>query len=288
MWPKYNLIGVGDLLAQMAKFSAAPCRPAGVERARRSQRTHSCVPRAAQGCPQFAAARLRLRLRSPPNILASLGMVDDMGDGTISVELRGLRATSRVVVAPPSFAPDRRLPVSLADGLADRVDRDRVRSPKWITDDRASADAEVADLLDRAYETAGLQNVDAVADFFRQENRNRPLRPDNPFTPQQAADLLWDRDKVTSVQPLPLTVLALQRHRRNTARLFFEIFSRRDQGLVRAMDASARRPAEILLTSACPGSCAVSIVIRFISRADSTNSSRHGRSGDLHEQHPRR
>ena len=229
MWPKYNLIGVGDLLAQMANFlprladlQALSGRGDRSELIRAFLGPHKDVRNLPP--PVFAFAS------EPPNILASLGMVDDMGDGTISVELRGLKASSRVVIAPPSFAPDRRLPVSLADGLADRVDRDRVRSPKWITDDRASADAEVADLLDRAYETAGLQNVDAVADFFRQENSNRALRPDNPFTPQQAADLLWDRGKVTSVQPLPLTVLALQRHRRNTAQLFFEIFSRETKG----------------------------------------------------------
>ena len=44
----------------------------------------------------------------------------------------------------------------------------------WVAGDgnRESADAEVRDLLDRAYETAGLQNVDAMADFFRQANRH--------------------------------------------------------------------------------------------------------------------
>jgi hypothetical protein len=224
-WPKYNLIDVGQLRAQMANFlprltdlQALSGRGDRSELIRAflgpDKDAHNLPP------PVFAFAS------EGPNILASLGMVDDMGDGTISVTLGDLKASARVVIAPPSFAPDRRLPVSLADGLADRVDRDRVRNPKWITDDKASADAEVADMLDRAYETAGLQNVDAVADFFREENRNRALRRDNPLTPQEAVDLLWKRGKVTSVQALPLTMLALQRHRRNTARMFFEIFSR--------------------------------------------------------------
>jgi hypothetical protein len=177
----------------------------------------------------------------PPNILASLGMVDDMGDGTITVRLGELTATSRIVIAPPLFGPDRRLPVSLADGLADRVDRARVRDPAWITGDPQSADDEVADLLDRAYETAGLQNTDAVVDFFRQENRNRALRRDNPLTPQQAADLLWDSKKLGSVEALPLSAHALQRHRRNTTRIFFEIFARENKGWFKR---SIRPPAD--------------------------------------------
>src|SRR5260370_39983810 len=158
----------------------------------------------------------------PPNILASLGRVDDMGDGTISVELGDVKASSRIVIAPPMYAPDRRLPVSLADGLADRVDRASVRDPQWVEGrNRDDADAEVHDLLDRAYETAGLQNVDAAADFLRQENSNRALRRGRPVNPQPAAELLGHIDKVTGAHPLPLPPPARQRRPRNATPLFF-------------------------------------------------------------------
>jgi hypothetical protein len=50
------------------------------------------------------------------------------------------------------------------------------------------------------------------------------------LTQQQAADLLWHTDKVTSVHALPLSALAWQRHRRNTTRLFFENFVRETKG----------------------------------------------------------
>jgi hypothetical protein len=229
-WPKYNLIGVDDLLAQLPNLLP---RFADVK-ALSGHGDRSELLRALLG-PYKNVGNLPPSLfafvAEPPNILASLGMVDDMGDGTISVELDDLKATSRIVIAPPMYAPDRRLPVSLADGLADRVDRASVRDPQWVEGrNRVDADAEVHDLLDRAYETAGLQNVDAAADFLRQENSNRALRRDSPLTPQQAAELLWRTDKVTSVHTLPLAALAWQRHRRNTTRLFFENFVRETKG----------------------------------------------------------
>ena len=230
-WPKYNLIGVDDLLARLpsllprfADVMALSGHGDRSELLRALLGPYKNVGNLPPSLFAFAA--------EPPNILASLGMVDDMGDGTISFELGDdLKATSRIVIAPPMYAPDRRLPVSLADGLADRVDRASVRNLQWVEGvNRADADAEVHDLLDRAYETAGLQNVDAAADFLRQENSNRALRRDSPLTQQQAADLLWHTDKVTSVHALPLSALAWQRHRRNTTRLFFENFVRETKG----------------------------------------------------------
>ena len=93
MWPKYNLIGVGDLLAQMANFmprladlQALSGRGDRSELIRAFLGPHKDVRNLPP--PVFAFAS------EPPNILASLGMVDDMGDGTISVELRGLKASS--------------------------------------------------------------------------------------------------------------------------------------------------------------------------------------------------
>jgi len=225
VWPHYNLLNYANLASQakelvprVADLLAVAGRGDRSEFIRALLGPYADVGNLPPGLFAFAA--------EPPNILGSLGLVDDMGDGTITVRIAGLEATSRVVIAPPSFAPDRRLPVSLADGLTDRVDRKRVRDEAWITGDQTSADKEVGDLLDRAYETAGLQNIDAVANFFREENSNRAKRRNSPMTPQQAADLLWDGAKIDSVNGLPLSAIALQRHRRNTSRLFFEIFAR--------------------------------------------------------------
>ena len=231
-WPKQKLVGLDDVFAQMASFLPRLSELRAVV----GEGDLSELIRAFRG-PRTDVGNLppsvfAYAVEGPPLAVNSLGMVDDTGDGTISVELGELRATSRVVVAPPSFAPDRRLPVSIADGLADRVDRQRVRDPLWVAGDgnRESADAEVHDLLDRAYETAGLQNADAMADFFRQANRHLALRKGSALTPQQAEDLLWNSEKLMSLQKMPLSTLALQRHRRNTTRVFFEIFAQESKG----------------------------------------------------------
>jgi hypothetical protein len=229
-WPKHTMIGLGDVLKQAPNFLP---RLAELE-ALGGPGDRSELVRALLG-PRTDVGNL------PPSVFAfavdsarnlvSVGMIDDTGDGTISVELGALKATSRVVIAPPSFAPDRRLPISIADGLADRVDRNAVRCKGWVTGDNSrAADAEVHDLLDRAFETAGLQNVDAVADFFRQANENLALRRDSRLTREQARDLLWHGKKLMSVEPLPLSAVARQRHRRNTTRLVFEIFARETKG----------------------------------------------------------
>ncbi|MDQ2991471.1 MAG: hypothetical protein M3R30_01455, partial [Candidatus Eremiobacteraeota bacterium] len=62
----------------------------------------------------------------------SLGLVDDVCDGVLTCSIDGADvapAVARIVVGPPDYAPDRRPPVSLADGLKDRVDRAEVRDP---------------------------------------------------------------------------------------------------------------------------------------------------------------
>lgn len=228
-WPAYRLINLFDLQSQLSELLPR----LGDLRALVGPGDRSELIRALLG-PFTDVGNLPPGLfafvTELPNILASLGMVDDMADGTITVQLGDKTATSRIVIAPPSFAPDRRLPVSIADGLADRVGREAVRDDAWISGNEDMADKEVGDLLDRAYETAGLQNVDAIVDFFRVENTNRAYRRDNPLTPDQAADLLWDGEKMMTVQSLPLSAYALRRHRRNTARLFFEIFARENRG----------------------------------------------------------
>jgi len=230
-WPNHPLIRLeelrkqlGRLLPQLPKLKALRDTPGDGSELIRLLRG----PRADVGSlpPSVFAFAFE------PKGFVSVGMIDDTGDGTISVELGGRgdqparKAVARVVIAPPSYAPDRRLPVSIADGLIDRVDRESVRHAKWVTgDNRDKADAEVADILDRAYETAGLQNIDALADFASQQNRITAIRQGRPLSDQQADDLLWHGKKLVSVEPLPLSALAWQRHRRNTSRLVFEMFA---------------------------------------------------------------
>ncbi len=102
----------------------------------------------------------------PPGLFAnaenqvSLGLIDDVCDGTVTVTLPGgLRATARIVAGPPDFAPDRRPFVSLADGLTDRVRRGEVHDPAYLADARQTA-LEIRDLFERILETMGNINVD--------------------------------------------------------------------------------------------------------------------------------
>ena len=101
------------------------------------------------------------------------GVVDDTCDGVIEARLvhRGVRhvAQSRVVSSCPDWAPDRRPFYSIADDLADR-DRGVEAEPL--------ADVEqlkfvVADLFERAFETASLINLDALRARALDENDRR-------------------------------------------------------------------------------------------------------------------
>lgn len=91
----------------------------------------------------------------------SFGVVDDTCDGLIEAVVTAggarLRAIARVFCAPPDFAPDRRPFVSLADDLIDR-------DPPSVEPQEDVADAlqRLADLFQRAFETASLANVDAT------------------------------------------------------------------------------------------------------------------------------
>lgn len=163
----------------------------------------------------------------PGRLLSSLGMVDDISDGFVSVRIRklDLGACARIVVTPPSIAPDRRAPISLADGLIDRVARAQVRDPAWVRGDNAArTDAEVHDLLARAHESAGLQNADAVANFFRTENGHLAQLLDSD--PEAARKRLWDSTKLNMSADLPVTAMAWQHHRRMAVPQVFENFVR--------------------------------------------------------------
>ncbi|MEU4732626.1 hypothetical protein [Streptomyces sp. NPDC023588] len=100
----------------------------------------------------------------------SIGLVDDVCDGTVSVTLPGgLKATARIVAGPPRFSPDRRPFVSLADGLADRVQREDVHRPGYLDDEEQTA-LEVRDLFERVLEAMGAVNVDVQNERAAQEN----------------------------------------------------------------------------------------------------------------------
>jgi len=166
----------------------------------------------------------------PDKLMSSLGMADDFGDGVITCTLRpqgastALVARARVVSAPPLFAVDRRPVTSLADGLADRADRASVRDPGFVTDHFDVTDAEMRDLLDRAYETVGMANLDVMNEYFSVENALRGMRPTSEYTPAQAAARVWAGRVLDSAEDLPLTAVAWDRHRRNTVDVFFDAF----------------------------------------------------------------
>jgi hypothetical protein len=193
---------------------------------------------------------LYARVTEPPNLFASMGMVDDFGDGMISCTIAGIgTATARIVSGPPDFAPDRRPPVSLADGLADRVRRADVRQPGWVSGEQAEVtELEIQELVARAFETMGLANLDATNDYFREENRNHALREKGAAAAYDAvAAQLWTADTPLSDEaraaqflgtdprmgePLPLTALGRDSHRRNTVSLLFRALVLKDPGFM--------------------------------------------------------
>lgn len=171
-------------------------------------------------------------------MFASLGMIDDYGDGIITCTIANVgTAMARIVSGPPDFAPDRRPPVSLADGLADRVLRAEVRDPAWTEGANAPVtEREIQDLIARAFETVSLANLDATNDYFQAENRNHAVRSvpyavnlDDTSARLWTANTPTGEDALAQIfsgvglgvsEPFPLTALGRDAHRRNTVALF--------------------------------------------------------------------
>jgi hypothetical protein len=150
----------------------------------------------------------------------SLGLVDDICDGIISCSLAGVStAKARIVVAPPDFAPDRRSPVSLADGLSDRIKRDDVLDPAYVDDLNLTA-AEIGDLLERVLETMEAMNLDFQN--LRAHDTNRFIAIDESVPPEVAANKAFPPMESLSERPLPLTEYGRQRHRRFISLEVFE------------------------------------------------------------------
>ncbi len=113
----------------------------------------------------------------------SFGVLDDVCDGFVSCSVAGMTARARIIVAPPDFAPDRRPLTSIADGLKDREDRADVRDPAFLQD-AAQCEREAIDMLERAFETVGLMNMDVIADHFALLNGNIAQARDIDYDPQ--------------------------------------------------------------------------------------------------------
>jgi hypothetical protein len=92
----------------------------------------------------------------------ALGVVDDVSDSVITCTVRSgkrtLKAIARAIVGPPDFGPTSRPPISLADSLTDRVDREAARKPReWTLDELRDI---VGDIFQRAFETSDLVHKD--------------------------------------------------------------------------------------------------------------------------------
>jgi hypothetical protein len=122
----------------------------------------------------------------PPNI--SWGVVDDTCDGIVKAEavVQGRRFTAfaRLSVGPAHFAPDRRPFLSLADDLADR-DLEPATQSELLQDEPGTQDR-IADLFQRAYETANLISLDGIRSRALGDNAGsdlpKPKMGDLPFT----------------------------------------------------------------------------------------------------------
>ena len=161
---------------------------------------------------------------------ASLGLVDDVCDGTVRVSLPdGSSAVARVVVGPPDFAPDRRPFNSAADGLTDRVRRGDVHDPDYVAD-RALTTLEVRDLFERILETVDNVNVDVQNDRARFENA--AIAEALALPPEEARDRAFPPAEPLPGRPLPLTDRGRQRHRRFVALEVIEDLLREQPDLI--------------------------------------------------------
>ena len=147
---------------------------------------------------------------------------------------------ARVAVGPPSFAPDRRPVVSIADGLADRVDRAAVLDPAYVEGNEELTSLEVRDIMERALETMANMNVDVQNDRSRLENAG--IAQAQGLPPQDAADKTLPPLPPVLGRPLPLTEKARQPHRRFVALEVFEDILREQPELL------SRRVREPLTT----------------------------------------
>ncbi|MET9687065.1 hypothetical protein ABZY81_01100 [Streptomyces sp. NPDC006514] len=155
----------------------------------------------------------------------SFGLVDDVCDGLVTVEVGGLTAHARVVVTPPDFAPDRRPFTSLADGLMDRVSRAEVGDPTYVSKDPKLTALEVRDLFERVLEAMDAVNVDAQNERAVAENESLGLPPEEP-------DRMFPVPEALDGVRLPLTERGRRKHRRFVALEVLEDMLREQPDLI--------------------------------------------------------
>lgn len=169
-------------------------------------------------------------LPETPVLGRSLGLVDDVGDGfvacTVAVGGQAFRAVARIVVGPPDFAPASRPPVSLADNLADRDDRSTPRTRTWT---RTELTELVADILERAFETASLVHKDYQNFRSRRTNDQTLINrgPSSPFDAEDVSSFLWPAPDAQAIQDgrmggMPLSAVGDRKHRRMMAIEYLE------------------------------------------------------------------
>lgn len=147
----------------------------------------------------------------------SWGVVDDTCDVLVECDLviDGVRfqAQSRIAVAPPHFAPDRRPFVSLADDLKDR-DQPIPDGSGALSGGETQPELEsrINDLFQRALEVAGLFNVDANRSRAIGTNDDLPQLPNAARTDSgmmTAADKPFADLSTASLQSVPHARLPL-------------------------------------------------------------------------------
>ncbi len=125
----------------------------------------------------------------------SWGVVDDTCDGVSQAQLvvwgTRLVATARVTSGSPDFAPDRRPFFSLADDLADR-DLDPLPPVEEHTAQKT--EEEVADLFQRALETARMMSLDGTRHHAIGSNQSDPPPKNYPDLPQMDARTMSNAD----------------------------------------------------------------------------------------------
>jgi hypothetical protein len=123
-----------------------------------------------------------------------LGLVDDVSDGiitcTVKLGRRKLAAQARIVVGPPDYGPASRPPVSLADSLADRTDREQPRTGRWTMDELRDI---VHDIFERAFETSDQMNKDYQNSRCHEENTTtlNDLSMTSAYDREDVEAMLW-------------------------------------------------------------------------------------------------
>jgi hypothetical protein len=173
----------------------------------------------------------------------SLGLVDDVTDGMIRCAVGGREATARIAVGPPDFAPDRRHPVSIQDGLVDRVDRNAIRSGVAM----GELEDLVRDLFERALETSDAMNKDSELDRLHGDRSSEGrLRRATGDRDQLAVATIWPtKNEIAPTEhradALPVSFAGRRKHHRYVAIEYLRDRLREDPSL---LDKWIRKPRD--------------------------------------------